>query len=159
MRTLPVIKHTLKAQLKDLGQAQHTAPPGVDEQTAARLRDAMDTKGVGPSELARLCEVTPSAVTAWLKKGATGMRLGNLLCVSDALGVTVEWLARGGSQRQAAMQLTDAELRHIDDLRALLPQDREVTMAQTAARAKQMREHAQHILGLTHAEHVRSRRR
>lgn len=158
MQTLSPIKHTLKTQLKDLGRA---GPPGksVDEETAARLRDAMEAKGVGPSELARHCGVTPSAVTAWLKKGATGIRLENLLCVSDALNVTVEWLARGGSQRQAALQLTDAEIRHIEDLRTLLPQDREATVGQVAARAKQLREHAHHILGLTHVEHVRPKRR
>lgn len=153
-----MIKHIIKQDLKEF----HPAPleQDADMSTANRLREAMDNKGIGPSELARHCGVTPAAVTGWLKRGANGMRLGNLLCVSDTLGVTVEWLARGGSQRQAAMRLTDDEIRFMEDLRTLLPQDREAVMRDTSARAEQLREHAQHILGLAHSvSHIKTIRK
>lgn len=110
----------------------------------------MEDRGVGPSELARQCGVSPAAVTAWLKKGAAGMRLENLLLASDYLGVSVEWLARGGSHRQAVLQLDHEEMQHIEDLRALLPQDRRAVLADVHARAKQLREHAEHLLAMAH---------
>lgn len=69
---------------------------------AGRLREAMARADIGPTELARLIGVTLQAVRGWLAKGEISRP--NIWPVSQALGVSSDWLLSGQVEQGARMQ-------------------------------------------------------
>lgn len=62
---------------------------------ARRLREAVDVAG-GPKQVSDVSEVAYSTLLAYLRGGE--IKLGNLLSLARACGVSVEWLATGGGR-------------------------------------------------------------
>lgn len=79
-----------------------------------RIREAREARGFSASDLARLVDVTPTAVWNWEKNGIKP-RSEVLAQVSKTLGVTTEYLlngttgADGGGQRSVPSILAEAE--------------------------------------------------
>src|SRR5687767_4313195 len=68
-----------------------------------RIRDAREERGFSASKLARLVDVTPTAVWNWEKNGIKP-RSGLLASIAKALGVTSEYLLNGSSSSIASQR-------------------------------------------------------
>jgi transcriptional regulator with XRE-family HTH domain len=65
----------------------------VPERTfVARLRRALQVRGMNLSELARRLGVSPSSVTNWISRGSSPL-IGTAADVADVLDVNLDWLA------------------------------------------------------------------
>lgn len=72
----------------------------------ARLRAALDRRGLTAAELARALDVSQPTVHAWLH-GLHGLRWGNAQRVAEALGTTAAWLMFGTTQEDRTAQTGD----------------------------------------------------
>lgn len=62
---------------------------------AERVKKAREAAGLSKSDLARLCGVSPSAVTQWESGETKTLEGENLATAADALHVSAMWLATG----------------------------------------------------------------
>jgi Predicted transcriptional regulator len=71
-----------------------------------RIRHAIEQSGKLKQEIARICQVSPSTVSQWVKgSGMKGMRDENLIGLAKATGFRAEWLSFGtGPQRDSFVQ-------------------------------------------------------
>lgn len=67
---------------------------------ASRIRKARIAAGFSQSHLADLMHVTRSACSQWEQPGGTAPRGSRLERLATVLGVSVEWLATGGDDRE-----------------------------------------------------------
>lgn len=68
-----------------------------------RIRESREARGLSASGLARLVNVTPTAVWNWEKNGITP-RSDALALIARTLGVTAEYLLRGEPRDSADRQ-------------------------------------------------------
>lgn len=83
----------LRYEVRDGRLRASEAPVGTH--VAASLRELRRTRGMSQSALAKLAGVTASAISQ-AERAARGLSLETLLRVSEALGVTLDELVRGG---------------------------------------------------------------
>jgi transcriptional regulator with XRE-family HTH domain len=81
-----------------------------------RLEDAMNDNGTSASDLARACDVSPTAVGKWLKGGK--LSADNLAAAARALGVREEWLRTGRIPRERQHAVEEREVDRVLDLLA-----------------------------------------
>jgi len=113
-----------KSNSSPLTSVSMTAP----ETQAQRLQDAMQSfdPPLTNSQLARMCGVSPAAVTKWVAGGR--MNADNLARAARALGVRDEWLRTGQGRQER--DSTDTQ---VDQVLSLLAEMREPLAALTAA--------------------------
>lgn len=71
----------------------------VTEDFLIRLETVMEEKGLTMSEVARMIHTQPSTITRW-RQGSRPQR-NSMIMLAQALGVSLEWLARGTGPRNA----------------------------------------------------------
>ncbi len=81
---------------------------------AERVKKAREAAGLSKSELARLCGVSPSAVTQWESGETKTLEGENLVRAADALRVDALWLATGkGEEHPRLMRLGEMTSRAV----------------------------------------------
>jgi transcriptional regulator with XRE-family HTH domain len=86
-----------------------------------RVKLTREERGLTASDLARLTDVTPTAVWNWENRNRTPQSK-TLTSLAQVLGVSKEWLLTGGAESQAAVedrvstQPTDLSTHPLEDL-------------------------------------------
>ncbi len=64
-----------------------------------RLRRAMESAGFNTVDLARVCKVSPQAVSRWMKMRDAELAAKHCLCAADALEVDLRQLVTGSVKK------------------------------------------------------------
>ncbi|MFV8860492.1 helix-turn-helix domain-containing protein [Serratia fonticola] len=78
----------------DMKEENNSKEPAI----AARLYQLMSETGVNKSGLARICGISPQAAGRWFTKG--NMSKDSALKLSEALGVSLDWLLNGNADAE-----------------------------------------------------------
>jgi transcriptional regulator with XRE-family HTH domain len=81
----------------------------MSKKLSARIRELREARGLSASDLARSVGVTPTAVWNWEKNGIKP-RSDALAAISDALGVTTNYLLTGDSGNDDQSRRTVAHI-------------------------------------------------
>lgn len=104
-----------------------------------RLKQALETKGISASELARRVGVTRGAVSMWLKGDVQAVNSRRLLSLANALGIDPTWLASGqGSMESSSFTLTREEEALLTALRQLSRQKQKIVVNTTKTLIEQL---------------------
>lgn len=92
-----------------------------------RIRAARQERGLTQGELAAQIGVSRSAVAQW-ETGRAGQITGNLARIANVLGIGVEFLMHGATERPASDAMTGDEFAMLRLYRACSPEDRQILL-------------------------------
>lgn len=75
---------------------------------SVRLREVREAAGISARELDRLAGLTPNHTSLIEGRAGCELRSGTLEALSEALGISLDWLVRGVGREPAPARLRDA---------------------------------------------------
>ena len=114
LQKLALALQTTPEQL--LGWEKRSMPSVINE----RIRARREELGMSQLDLAKRIGYTTKGAVSHLESGDRDIRQGMLMKLSDALGVSIEWLLYGdGAVYPAPSALTDSEMELLKEFRHL----------------------------------------
>lgn len=90
---------------------------------AERVTEAIETSGVSVSHVAKMCDVTPQAVYAWMK-GETRELMGvNVIELAELTGFSARWIAKEAGPKRRIYAKTEQQVHVLLAMEALPPHE------------------------------------
>lgn len=91
-------------------QALQTNIKPMIEKTADRLKYALKQAGITNTAIADACDITPQAVTGWLKTGRISKKA--MYVVAELTGFNAQWISTGRGPERGALTLQEAPAKY-----------------------------------------------